>query len=113
MKNMSTNTKTIFAEALTPDKVASAMLKKCAPDWMPDELLDELTDSLRGFNSVTAIILADQLVNCYSGEHRAKIGIAHLDDLLDYLHKKILACADEQGISDLMFPYTDKKGGGR
>ena len=110
---MTTNTHIIFAEALTPDKVASAMLKKCAPDWMPDELLDELTDSLRGFNSVTAIILADQLVNCWSGERRVPIGIAHLDNLLDCLHKKILACAAEQGISDLMFPYTDKKGGGR
>lgn len=110
---MTTDNNKRFAEAFIPCERAVLMLVECKPSWMPDELLAELTDSLRGFNSVTAIILADQLVNCYSGEHRAKIGIAHLDDLLDYLHKKILACADEQGISDLMFPYTDKKGGGR
>ena len=110
---MTTETNKRFAEAFIPCERAVSMLVECKPFWMPDELLDELTDSLRGFNSVTAMILADQLVNCWSGERRVQIGIAHLDNLLDCLHKKILACAAEQGISDLMFPHTNKKGGGR
>ena len=89
---------------ISPDKFATTMLVKCRPSWMPQELLMELIESLRGFNLKTSIIIADCLIDCWAGIGLHLTGYQYVDDLLWRSYSRILNCAKEAGVKNLMFP---------
>ncbi len=89
---------------LVPDKFATTMLVKCRPYWMPQELLMELIESLRGFNLKTSIIIADCLIDCWAGLGLHWTGSKNIDYLLGRLYAKILISAINAGVTDLTFP---------
>ena len=81
-----------------PDSFATSLLTMCVPDWIPSNLYFEITDSLRGFDSEMALVIADDIIDCWSGLGLHVTGIQHIDDLLGRLYAKILTCAFKQGI---------------
>lgn len=81
-----------------PDSFATSLLTMCVPDWIPSTLYFELTDSLRGFDSEMALVIADDIIDCWSGLGLHVTGIQHIDDLLGRLYARILMCAFKQGI---------------
>lgn len=82
----------------TPDSFATSVLSMCVPDWIPSTLYFEITDSLRGFDSEMALVIVDDIIDCWSGLGLHVTNIEHIDDLLGHLYAKILACAFKQGI---------------
>ncbi len=50
-----------------PDSFASALLADCKPDWIPLDLYFEITDSLIGFDPEMALVIADDIIDCWSG----------------------------------------------
>ena len=89
---------------ITSSKYATDMMVNCRPYWMSQELLMELIESLRGFNQRTAIILADALIDCWAGIGLHLTGYQYVDDLLWRSYSRILNCAKEAGVKNLMFP---------
>lgn len=81
-----------------PDSFATSLLTMCVPDWIPSTLYFEITDSLRGFDSEMALVIADDIIDCWSGLGLHVTGIQHIDDLLGRLYARILMCAFKQGI---------------
>lgn len=81
-----------------PDEFATSLLTKCTPDWIPSTLYFDITDSLRGFESEMALVIADDIIDCWSGLGLHVTGIQHIDDLLGRLYARILTCAFKQGI---------------
>ena len=81
-----------------PDSFATSLLTMCVPDWIPSTLYLEITDSLRGFDSEMALVIADDIIDCWSGLGLHITGIQHIDDILGHLYTKILMCAFKQGI---------------
>lgn len=81
-----------------PDSFASALLADCKPDWIPLDLYFQITDSLIGFDSEMALVIADDIIDCWSGLGLHVTGIQHIDDLLGRLYVRILMCAFKQGI---------------
>ena len=81
-----------------PDQFATSLLTMCAPDWISTNLFFEITDSLRGFDSEMALVIADDIIDCWSGLGLHVTGIQHIDDLLGRLYARILMCAFKQGI---------------
>ena len=81
-----------------PDSFATSLLTMCVPDWIPSNLYFEITDSLRGFDSEMALVIADDIIDCWSGLGLHVTGIQHIDDLLGRLYARILMCAFKQGI---------------
>ena len=64
-----------------PDSFASALLADCKPDWIPLDLYFQITDSLIGFDSEMALVIADDIIDCWSGLGLHVTGIQHIDDL--------------------------------
>ena len=81
-----------------PDQFATSLLTMCAPDWISTNLFFEITDSLRGFDSEMALVIADDIIDCWSGLGLHVTGIQHIDDLLGRLYARLLTCAFEQGV---------------
>ena len=81
-----------------PDQFATSLLTMCAPDWISTNLFFEITDSLRGFDSEMAFVIADDIIDCWSGLGLHVTGIQHIDDLLGRLYARLLTCAFEQGV---------------
>lgn len=81
-----------------PDSFATSLLTMVVPDWIPSNLYFEITDSLRGFDSEMALVIADDIIDCWSGLGLHVTGIQHIDDLLGRLYARILMCAFKQGI---------------
>ena len=81
-----------------PDSLSSSLLAMTKPDWVSPEQFFEVTDSLRGFTEDMALIIADDIVDCWSGLGLHITGFQHIDDLLGHLYTKILACAFAKGI---------------
>ena len=81
-----------------PDQFATSLLTMCVPDWIPSNLFLEITDSLRGFDSEMALVIADDIIDCWSGLGLHVTGVQHIDDLLGRLYARILTCAFKQGI---------------
>ncbi len=86
-----------------PDPFATALLADLKPDWIPVELFFEMTDSLRGFNSDMALIIADDLIDCWTGLGMHVTGYRHIDDILGHFYTRIISCAFKKGIT-LKFP---------
>lgn len=89
-----------------PDTFSTSLLAMCKPDWVPPELFFEVTDSLRGFTDDMALIIADDIIDAWSGIGLHITGYRHIDDLLGHLYTKILACALKKGIK---LEYHNKK----
>jgi len=89
---------------MAPDAFAVNMLTRCLPYWMPEELRDEMVDALRGYDRLTAISIADCLIDCSSGGALRLLGDPEIDKPLRRLYRKILKSASSQGIKNLMFP---------
>lgn len=81
-----------------PDQFATSLLTMCAPDWISTNLFFEITESLRGFDSEMALVIADDIIDCWSGLGLHVTGIQHIDDLLGRLYARLLTCAFEQGV---------------
>ena len=81
-----------------PDSFAAALLADCKPDWIPVELFFEMTDSLIGFTPEMALVIADDLIDCWSGLGMHVTGIDHIDEQLGRLYMRILSCAYRNGI---------------
>lgn len=81
-----------------PDEFSVSMLDMAKPEWISPELFSEATDSLRGFTPEMALIIADDVIDCWSGLGLHYTGFQHIDDLLGHLYSKILACAFRKGI---------------
>ena len=81
-----------------PDTFSTSLLTMCKPDWVPPGLYFEVTDSLRGFSEDMALIIADDIIDAWSGLGLHVTGYRHIDDLLGHLYTKILACAFKKGI---------------
>lgn len=90
-----------------PDTFSTSLLTMCKPDWVPPGLFFEVTDSLRGFTEDMALIIADDIIDAWSGLGLHVTGYRHIDDLLGHLYTKILACAFKKGIK---LEYHNKKG---
>ena len=80
------------------DTFSTSLLAICKPDWVSPELFFEVTDSLRGFTDDMALIIADDIIDAWSGLGLHVTGYRHIDDLLGHLYTKILACAFKKGI---------------
>lgn len=89
-----------------PDTFSTSLLTMCKPDWVPPGLFFEVTDSLRGFTDDMALIIADDIIDAWSGLGLHITGYRHIDDLLGHLYTKILACAFKKGIK---LEYHNKK----
>ena len=89
-----------------PDTFSTSLLAMCKPDWVPPGLFFEVTDSLRGFTEDMALIIADDIIDAWSGLGLHVTGYRHIDDLLGHLYTKILACAFKKGIK---LEYHNKK----
>ena len=89
-----------------PDTFSTSLLTMCKPDWVPPGLFFEVTDSLRGFTEDMALIIADDIIDAWSGLGLHVTGYRHIDDLLGHLYTKILACAFKKGIK---LEYHNKK----
>lgn len=81
-----------------PDEFSTSLLAMTKPDWVPSTLYFEVTDSLRGFTPEMALIIADNIIDCWSGLGLHITGFEHIDDLLGHLYSKIIACALRKGI---------------
>ena len=81
-----------------PDPFAVSELTMCVPDWIPSTLYFDITDSLRGFDSEMALVIVDDIIDCWSGLGQHVTGLQHIDDLLGRLYARILMCAFKQGI---------------
>ena len=81
-----------------PDYFSVSSLAMTKPDWVPEMLYFEVTDSLRGFTPEMALIIADNIIDCWSGLGLHITGFEHIDDLLGHLYSKIIACALRKGI---------------
>lgn len=80
------------------DGFALSLLEDTLPEWMPKTLQMELKESLRGFTEDAALWVAESLLDCYTGQALATIGIKHIDDMLWILYAKIFKTAREKGI---------------
>lgn len=89
------------------DSFSASLLSMTKPKWIPDELYFEVTDSTRGFTEDMALIIADDIVDCWSGLGLHFTGYRHIDDLLGNLYSKILACAFRNNIK-LEYHYNNK-----
>lgn len=89
---------------IAPDAFAVNMLTRCLPYWMPEELREEMVNALRGYDRITAISIADCLIDCSSGGALRLLGDPEIDKPLRRLYRKILKSASSQGIKNLMFP---------
>ena len=81
-----------------PDEFSVSLLAMTKPEWVPSEIFFEVCDSLRGFTENMALIIADDVIDCWSGLGLHYTGFQHIDDLLGHLYSKILACAFRTGI---------------
>lgn len=81
-----------------PDSFAAALLADCKPDWIPVELFFEMTDSLIGFTPEMALVIADDLIDCWCGLGMHVTGINHIDEQLGRLYMRIFSCAYRNGI---------------
>jgi hypothetical protein len=93
----------VFNQCLTgmfpADEFATDMLAACWPEWLPANIFSEMTESLRGFNRDMALLIADDLIDCWSGLGLHVTGIEHVDDLLGHFYSRILMCAFYKGVS--------------
>ncbi len=90
-----------------PDSLSTSLLAMTKPEWVSPELYFEVTDSLRGFTEDMALIIADDIVDCWCGLGLHFTGYQHIDDLLGHLYSKILSCAFRKGIV-LKYHYNNK-----
>ena len=82
-----------------PDPFATAVLTDCKPDWIPVDLYFEMTDCLRGFTPEMALVIVDDLVDCWSGHGLHMTGYSHIDSILGSFYAKILMLAFKNNIS--------------
>lgn len=81
-----------------PDSFCLSLWNMTMPEWISDELREELVDALRGFDSEMSLIIADNVIDVWSGLGLHVTGIRHVDDLLGKLYMRILDCALRKGI---------------
>ncbi len=82
-----------------PDPFATAVLADSKPDWIPMDLFFDITDSLRGFTEDMALIIVDDLIDCWSGLCMHVTGYRHIDHILGEFYARILTCAFKKGIN--------------
>lgn len=81
-----------------PDEFSVSMLATTKPEWISSELFFEAADSLRGFTPEMALIIADDVIDCWCGLGLHYTGCEHIDAILSRLYGKIISCAFKKGI---------------
>ena len=81
-----------------PDGFCLYLFDMTMPDWIPENLRADMVDALRGYDEDMALEIADNLVDCWSGNGLRVTGIGHVDELLGRLYMRILSCAHRNGI---------------
>lgn len=81
-----------------PDDFCLGLWDDTMPDWIGDDLRDDLVDALRGFNEDLALEITDNVIDCWCGTSLHSTGIKHVDALLWQLYAKILNRAHVMGI---------------
>lgn len=85
-------------EHYQPDGFCLGLWEDTMPDWIGDDLRDDLVDALRGFDEDMALEIADNVIDCWCGTSLHSTGIKHVDALLWQLYAKILDRAHVMGI---------------
>ncbi len=80
------------------DSIALSVLKMTTPEWVPENLQEEMKESLRGYSEWAALWIAESLTDCCRGEALTTTGIPHIDNMLWTLYAKILNYARKKGI---------------
>ena len=88
-----------FEVDVLPDDFAVSVLDACVPDWIPLDFYMEIIECLCGFTPEMALIIADDVVDCWSGLGLNVTGLKHVDDMLGRLYMQILDCAHREGIT--------------
>jgi hypothetical protein len=81
-----------------PDSFCLSLWDITMPEWISDEVREELVDALIGFDDEMSLIIADNVIDCWSGLGLHVTGIRHVDELLGKLYMRILDCAHRKGI---------------
>ncbi len=81
-----------------PDEFSVSMLATTKPEWISSELFFEAADSLRGFTPEMALIIANDVIDCWCGLGLHYTGCEHIDAILSRLYGKIISCAFRKGI---------------
>lgn len=94
-------TNIIFQElnrGFEPDGFCLSLWDVTMPTWIPKNLRADMVDALRGYDKDMALEIADNLVDCWSGNGLHVTGIDHIDELLGRLYMRILSYAHRNGI---------------
>ena len=86
------------ASKFAPDSFCLSLWDMTMPDWISDDVRKELVDALRGFDDEMSLIIADDIIDSWSGLGLHVTGIRHIDELLGKLYMRILDCAQRKGI---------------
>ena len=81
-----------------PDGFCLSLWDVTMPTWIPKNLRADMVDALRGFDEDMALEIADNLVDCWSGNGLHVTGIDHIDELLGRIYMRILSYAHRNGI---------------
>ena len=81
-----------------PDDFCLFLWKTAMPEWIPENLREDMVDALRGYDKDMALEIADNLVDCWSGTSLHVTGIDHVDELLGRLYMRILSYAYRNNI---------------
>ncbi len=81
-----------------PDPFAFSVLLDSKPDWIPMGLFFDITDSLRGFTEDMALLIIDDLIDCWNGLGMHVTGYKHIDNILGEFYARILTCAFKKGV---------------
>ena len=94
-------TNIIFQElnrGFEPDGFCLSLWDVTMPTWIPKNLRADMVDALRGYDKDMALEIADNLMDCWSGNGLHVTGIDHIDELLGRLYMRILSYAHRNGI---------------
>lgn len=84
-----------------PDSFAEGLLEDTYPEWMPERLRQQMKDALCGLTKGMALVVADNVFNCWTYGVRHYTNILYVDRLLNSLYNKILYAAFQR---DVMLP---------
>lgn len=80
------------------DRFSLRYLNDAMPDWLYKGLRKDMVNSLKGFTDEVALEIADDLLDCWTGNGLHLTGIGHIDAMLWDFYRRILDCAHAKGI---------------
>lgn len=89
----------LIGKRVEQDGFALDLLNLTMPDWLHKGLRKDMVNSLRGFTEDVALVIADNLIDCWTGLGLHLTGIYHIDAMLWNFYWRILDCARRKGIT--------------